>query len=189
LLVPVRVDVWGLLLALSLTLSCPVLFPVAVGVNVTLVVHLLLAAKLVVHVVADTAKSPLVVITMLVRAALWLLVRVNVFAALVVPTACDAYVALVGVSVAGSAPVPDNGTVSGLLEAFSVKVSVPVALPNSVGVKLTFTSHARPAASAVPHVFARIAKLPLMVMPLMVRGALPPLVNLTVLAVLVSLSA
>jgi hypothetical protein len=150
--VSVRVDVWGLLLALSLTLGCPVLFPVAVGVNVTLVAHLLLAAKLVVHVVADTAKSPLVVITMLVRAALWLLVRVNVFAALVVPTACDAYVALVGVSVAGSAPVLDNGTVCGLLEALSVRVSVPVTLHNSVGVKLTFTSHALSAASTAPHV-------------------------------------
>src|SRR5580692_7448821 len=88
--VPFRLEVCGLLLALSLTLSCPVLFPVAVGVNVTLVVHLLLAAKPVVHVVADTAKSPLVVITMPVRAALWLLVRVKVFAALVVPTVCDA---------------------------------------------------------------------------------------------------
>jgi hypothetical protein len=110
---PVRIDVWGLLLALSLTLGCPVLFPVAVGVNVRLVVHLLLAAKLVVHVVADIAKSPLVVIAMLVRGALWLLVRVNVFAALVVPTACDAHVALVGVSVAASAPVPDNGTTAG----------------------------------------------------------------------------
>jgi hypothetical protein len=127
--VSVRVDVWGLLLALSLTLGCPVLFPVAVGVNVRLVVHLLSAAKLVVHVVADIAKSPLVVITMLVRGALWLLVRVNVFAAPVVPTACDAHVALVGVSVAASAPVSDNGTICGLLEALSVRVSVPSLFP------------------------------------------------------------
>ena len=43
---PVRLDVCGLLLALSLTLSCPVLVPVWVGVNVTLIVHLLFAARL-----------------------------------------------------------------------------------------------------------------------------------------------
>ena len=67
---PVKVDVCGLLLALSLTLSLPVRVPVAVGVKVTLIVHLLWAARLVVHVVADTAKSPVVEIAMLVSATL-----------------------------------------------------------------------------------------------------------------------
>ncbi len=64
--VPVRFDVCGLLFALSLTLNCPVLVPVAVGVNVTLIVHFALEAKLAPHVVADTAKSPVVEIAMLV---------------------------------------------------------------------------------------------------------------------------
>ena len=86
--VPVSFEVCGLLLALSLTVSIPVLIPVAAGVNVTLIVHLPLAARLDVQVVADTAKSPLGEIAMLVRLTLWLLVRVNVFARLVVPTAC-----------------------------------------------------------------------------------------------------
>jgi hypothetical protein len=58
-------------LALSLTLSVPVLVPVAAGVNVTLIVHLPLAARLVVQVVADTAKSPVVEIAMLVSATVW----------------------------------------------------------------------------------------------------------------------
>jgi hypothetical protein len=58
--VPVRLEVCGLLLALSLTLSCPVSVPVAAGMNVTLIVHLTLAARLVVQVVAETAKSPVV---------------------------------------------------------------------------------------------------------------------------------
>ncbi len=88
--VPFRFEVCGLLGALSVTVSTPVLVPVAVGVNVTLMVHLLLAARLVEHVVDKTAKSPLVEIAMLSRLTLCLLVRVNVFAALVVPTACDA---------------------------------------------------------------------------------------------------
>ena len=84
--VPVRLDFCGLLLALSLTLNTPVLVPLAVGVNVTLIVHLLFGPKLVVHVVAETAKSPVVEITMLLRVTVWLLVRVNVFGGLVVPT-------------------------------------------------------------------------------------------------------
>jgi len=59
-------------------------------VNVTLIVHLPLAVRLAVQVVAETAKSPVIVITILVRATVWSLVKVNVFAALVVPTACAA---------------------------------------------------------------------------------------------------
>lgn len=57
---PVKVDVCGLLLALSLTVSSPVLVPVCVGVNVTLIVHLPLAARVVLHVVDATAKSPVI---------------------------------------------------------------------------------------------------------------------------------
>jgi hypothetical protein len=56
------------LLAPSLTLNSPVLIPVRVSVKATLIVHLLLAAKLVVHVVVETAKSPVVEIAMLVSA-------------------------------------------------------------------------------------------------------------------------
>jgi hypothetical protein len=61
-----------------------------VGVNVTLIVHLPLAARLVVQVVAEIAKSPVVEIAMPVIATVWSLVKVNVFAALVVPTFCAA---------------------------------------------------------------------------------------------------
>ena len=87
---PVSDAVCGLLLALSLTLNCPVLVPVAVGVNVTLIVHFFPAARLVAHVVADAAKSPVVEITISVSATSWSLVRVKVFAALAVPCACFA---------------------------------------------------------------------------------------------------
>jgi hypothetical protein len=69
--VPVRFEACGLLLALSLTLSFPFLVPTTFGVNVTLIVHLPLAARLVVQVVADTAKSPVVEIAMLVSATVW----------------------------------------------------------------------------------------------------------------------
>jgi hypothetical protein len=56
--VPCKVGICGLLLALSFTISCPALFPVVVGVKVTLMVHLFLASKVFAHVVADIAKSP-----------------------------------------------------------------------------------------------------------------------------------
>lgn len=155
--VPLRFDVCGLLLALSLTLSVPVLVPVVVGVKVTLIVHFALAARLVVQVFADTAKSPVVEIAILFSVTVWLLTRVNVFAALVVPTACAAYFAVAGISVAGSTPVPDSGTVCGLLGALSVKVSVPASDPNTGGVKVTFTVHLAPAARVAPQVLVEIA--------------------------------
>jgi len=98
-------------LALSLTISCPVLVPVCVGVKVTLRVHFFLAARLVPHVLAETAKSPVVELVMPVSVTLWLLVKVNVLARLVVPTFCFPYAALAGASVASPTPVPDSATV------------------------------------------------------------------------------
>jgi len=53
-------------------------------------VHFALAFKLASHVVAETAKSPIVEIAIPVRSTGWLFVNVNVFAALVVPTFCFA---------------------------------------------------------------------------------------------------
>ena len=50
--------------------------------------HFALAAKFVVQVVAEIAKFPAFVIAMLVSDTVWLFVRVNVFGALVVSTAC-----------------------------------------------------------------------------------------------------
>ena len=52
--------------------------------------HFALAFKLASHVVAETAKSPIVEIAIPVRSTGWLFVNVNVFAALVVPTFCFA---------------------------------------------------------------------------------------------------
>lgn len=68
---PATFDVCGLLLALSLTVNLPFLVPVAVGVNVTLMEHVLLAARLVVQVVANTAESPVAEIAILLNVTLW----------------------------------------------------------------------------------------------------------------------
>src|SRR5579863_2667261 len=98
--VPVRLEVCGLPIALSLTCNVPFLVPVAVGVNATLMVHLALAAKLAVQVVVDTLKSPVVEITMLVSATFCVLATVNTCAGLLVPTVSAGKILLAGVSVA-----------------------------------------------------------------------------------------
>lgn len=125
--VPVRLDACGLPAALSLTLNVPVLVPVAVGVNTTLIVQVDFAARLLVQVVADSLKSPLTSIEMPVNSTLCLLASVNTFAALVDPTFVTGKVALAGVSVACTVPVPVSATVCGLLAALSMKATAPVA--------------------------------------------------------------
>ena len=185
--VPVRLEVCGLLLALSATFNFPVLVPVAVGLNTTLMVQLVLAARLVVQVVAKTVKSPVVEITMLLSVTLWLFLRVNVFGRLVVPTVCAAYVALLGVNVTGAMPVPESGTVCGLFEALSVIVMLPVRAPSWVGVKVTLIMQFAPAASVLPQGFVLVAgaKSPLTTMLLMFSVELPVFVIVTLLAVVV----
>src|ERR1019366_7284922 len=182
--VPVRLEVCGLLLALSATLNNPVLVPVAVGVNVTLILQLALAARLVVQVVVETLKSPVVEITMLFSVTLCLLVRVNTFAVLVVPTFCAGYVALAGANVAGGMPVPDSGTVCGLFVALSVIVRFPVRSPSWVGVKVTLITQFFPAASVLPQGFVLVvcAKSPLVAMLLMFSVAVPVLLSVTLFA-------
>lgn len=84
--VPVRLDVWGELLALSDTLKVPVRVPVCVGVKVTLILQLVFAASVLPQVVEETLKSPLADGLMPVSVTLCLLARVNTLAALVTPT-------------------------------------------------------------------------------------------------------
>jgi hypothetical protein len=63
-------------LALSVIVTTPVLVPVAVGLKVTLMVHLALAATLERQVLV-WEKSPLTVMPVIVRVALPVLVRVT----------------------------------------------------------------------------------------------------------------
>jgi hypothetical protein len=144
-------------LALSLTLNFPVLVPIAVGVKTTLILQLVLAARLAPQVVEETLKSPVVEITMLVSVTLCLLVRVNVFGRLVVPTVVPGNVTLAGANVTGSTPVPDSGTVCGLPGALSVIVRFPVRSPSWVGVNVTLITQFAPAASVAPQGFVLTA--------------------------------
>lgn len=98
--VPFRLEVCGLPLALSDTLSVPLRVPVAEGVNTTLIVQLVLAPKLVVQVVEETLKSPVAEIEIPVSDTACSLANVNTFAGLLVPTFSVGNVAVTGVSLA-----------------------------------------------------------------------------------------
>ena len=124
-----------------------------VGLNTTLMVQLDFAPRLLEQVVAETLKSPVVEIAMPVSDTFCLLLSVNTFAALVVPTVCPGYVLLVGVNVACAVPVPDSATVCGLLGELSVIVRVPVRAPSWVGVKVTLMMQFCPAPKVLPHGF------------------------------------
>src|SRR5208283_4114848 len=183
-------EVCGLPAALSATFNVPVLVPVCVGVNVTLILQLDLAAKLVVQVVVETLKSPVVEMAMLVSATVCLLASVNTFAGLVVPTVRAGYVALAGVNVAATTPVPVSGTVCGLFEALSVIVISPVSAPSCVGLKTTLMMHVCPAASVLPQGFVLVSRAnsPLGAMLAMFSVELPVFLSVTFFARLVVFS-
>jgi hypothetical protein len=107
--VPVSETVWGLPVALSVIETLAVRVPAAVGVNVTLMLHVALAFTLLPQVLV-WAKSPLLVpvMAMLVseRAAEPLLVKVTLCAALVVFTVWLAKVKLAGAREAVGVAVP-----------------------------------------------------------------------------------
>lgn len=85
--VPVRLTVWGLPAALSVTLRVPLAVPLAVGVKLTLIVQLAPAATLVPQVFVWANPDPAVTLTLvMVRVVAPELTRVAVWGALVVPT-------------------------------------------------------------------------------------------------------
>jgi hypothetical protein len=107
--VPVRGTLCGLPAALSATLTFAARAPVAVGLNVTLIVQFAFAASVAgltgqVFVCAKSpAFAPVIETPVIVIAALPEFVSVMVCAALVVPCACDANVNDVGAKLATGA--------------------------------------------------------------------------------------
>jgi hypothetical protein len=82
----------------------------------------------------------------------WLLVRVTVFAAEVVPTATVPKARAVGLNVRGRFPVPLRAMVWGESGAPSVMAREPGIDPATMGAKVTFTAHVAPAARLDPQV-------------------------------------
>ena len=108
---PVRLTVWGLPVALSVTVTAAVLVPDAVGLNVTLIVQVAPAATEAPHVLL-WAKSPLLVpvtaTLVMLTVALPVLDSVIAWAALVVPTFWFANVSEVGDTPADDVEEPTN---------------------------------------------------------------------------------
>ncbi len=164
--VPVNDTVCVLGVAESVTVSVAVLVPVALGVNVTLMVQLAPTAKdrgsvPQVFVCAKfDAFEPLSAMLFTVSEAVPELVRVTLRAALVVPVTWLASVTLVGESVAADPlvvvpPVPVRVTVWVVGLALSVMVSVAVWMPVALGLNVTLIVQLDPAArlaGSVPQV-------------------------------------
>lgn len=132
--------------------------------------------------VAETANGPVVEGEMPVSVLAALLWRVNVLAALLVPTVVLGKVALAGVKVTDTRPVPLSDTLCGLPAALSVMLSEPVREPIWVGVKVTLILQFLPAARVLPQVEELTAKSPVVPIPLMSSVPLPVLASVTVLA-------
>jgi hypothetical protein len=81
-----------------------------------------------------------------------LLVKVKFFALLGVPCGTLPKFAEVGISVAGTTPVPVIDAVCGLFEALSFTISVPVSVPRMLGVNVTLIVQCPCAATLPPQV-------------------------------------
>jgi len=103
--------------------------------------------------------------------------------ALLVPTACEAKVKLLGARVAAGvpvAPVPVSETICGLPLALSAIEAEAVRVPVADGSKVTLIEQKALAAMLVPQVFVWVKSpefVPVMVMPEMLKDAVPVLVT------------
>lgn len=168
--VPLRLTLWGLFMALSVSVRAPLRGPTPVGVKVTLMMQLALGATEPPQVLV-WAKSPLALIARGARATLPEFVNVMVCEALWVDRACPEKVRLVAERLTTAAsPVPLRVTVWGLLVALSVSVRVPVRGPGTLGVKVTPMVQAMPGLTGTVQLLVW-AKSPVV---LIVRGVRPP---------------
>jgi hypothetical protein len=178
----------GLSLALSVNERLPEAAPAALGVNVRATVQVPEAAtglrmEQVVPEVA-MANGPVTVRPVKVKPPVPVLVRVTVWAGLVVPTGSEGKVGAADRLTAGAVPVPVRLTDCVLPATpllLSVIVSVPVRVPTAVGVKVTLIVQLPPAATGAEQVSVS-AKSPLGTMLVMVKGPVPVLLSVTVQA-------
>jgi len=86
-------------------------------------------------------------------------VKVTVLALLVTPSPVLGNAKLVGLRLTVNAvtPVPDSGALSGLLDAFVVKVRLAKREPETEGVNVTLTEQLSPTARLPPQLLAEMA--------------------------------
>jgi hypothetical protein len=196
---PLNATICGLPVALSAMFNVAVNDPFAPGVNTTLIVQLAPAASVpdALHPALDvgcgTAKSPafapLIVKPANVTVAVLVFITVTVSAALVVLTACDPNVKLLGVTVSVAVPlvpVPVSVTICGPPVALSVNKIVPVRVPVAVGLNVIENTHGSASTAMLGHC-ANVApaKSPLVTMLVNVNGFPPVFDTVTICAALV----
>jgi hypothetical protein len=170
--------------ALSAMAIEPARAPLAVGSKVTEMVQLAAAARVVPQVLVWAKLEALVPATLMpvmFMEPVPVLVRVTVWAAVVVPTTCWVEKARDEAErpATGAVPVPLSATVCGEVETLSAKEIEPERVPVAVGSKLTEMVQLVVGARVVPQVFdsAKLeALVPPSVMPVMFTGAPPVLV-------------
>src|SRR5207244_1880436 len=167
--VPDTAAVWGLLPALSVAVNVALRVPVAVGVKVTLMMQVPLAAKVegLRGQLLVCPKSPGLVpvkpMLVMVNAAPLGFESVTTLAALVVFTLWFPNDGSgEGERPGRPAPVPVTPAVWGLLLALSVTVNVALRVPTTVGVNVTSIEQLAPAARPAPQLLV-CAKSPLLV--------------------------
>jgi hypothetical protein len=151
--VPVSGTVCGLFTALSVMERLAVRVPLAVGLKVSVTVHVPLTASVLGlsgHVLV-WEKSPVFVplnpMAVIVSGAVPVLVTVTDCVGLLVPTDWLRKVRLVGLrDTAGAVPVPLKDTVWGLPAALSAMEMLALRLPVAPGLKVTEMLHVLPAA-------------------------------------------
>jgi hypothetical protein len=163
--------------------------PVTVGLNITPTVQSSPAPMPAPQVLPSTTKSPLATTVETDNAVFRLFVKVTVLATLVVPTAKAANAKLAGDAVTGGEPVPISLTDCGLPTASSVNVRLPTALPVAAGENVTSTLQLARAAISAPQVLLATTKPALVRMLEKLSRMFSWLINVTVLAVLVSPTA
>lgn len=142
----------GLPAALSVIVTAPLRVPVAVGVNLTLILQLDPTVTDEPHVVVRE-KLPLAAMLLIFSAAVPVFLNVTLCEGLVVPTVCEPKLKLVDDRLTtGAVPMPVRLTVCGLPPALWVMVIAPVRVPVAVGVNVTLMVQAPAAATDVPQV-------------------------------------
>src|SRR5690349_8225878 len=176
---PVKLTSCEPLTASSLNSSVPVLAPALSGVNVTETVQLSPGSSVAPQVVVSVKSEPFSppnAIPVISSNAVPLFVRVTVNGWLDVPTFTLPKSTLAGDSVtSGTAtPTPVRVTVCGLPASTSVKTSVPLRMPATVGVNVTVTAQLSPGSRLTPHVVVWV-KSPVTAIPLIASGVAPAL--------------
>jgi hypothetical protein len=161
--VPESATVCGLLLDVSDTVRVAARDPLTLGLKATEMLQLADAARLVPQVLLEMRKSPGFVPAMatllIVMDEVDPFFSVAVWVVLVDPTVTEPYESEVGLMVTvppEPVPVPDNAAVCGVFVAESLKLSVAVRVPLTVGAKMILAEQLADAARLVPQVLLLI---------------------------------